>query len=58
MRVVIFEDRAGEWRWRLVADNGRIIADSAEGYAKESNVTRAIRKVLAGLTPDMEIGDE
>ena len=25
-------ESAGEWRWRLKAVNGRIIADSAEGY--------------------------
>jgi len=28
----IFRDTRGEYRWRLRAPNGRIIADSAEGY--------------------------
>ena len=27
-----YTDRHGEHRWRAVADNGRIVADSAEGY--------------------------
>ena len=31
-RVVFYLDRAHEYRWRLLARNGRIIADSAEGY--------------------------
>jgi uncharacterized protein YegP (UPF0339 family) len=31
-----YKHHKGEWRWRLVAVNGRIIADSAEGYENES----------------------
>ena len=27
-----YRDRRGQWRWRFVAANGRIIADSGEGY--------------------------
>ncbi len=31
--VVIYRDRAREWRWRRVsAGNRRVIADSGEGY--------------------------
>jgi hypothetical protein len=30
-----YQDAAGEFRWRLVAQNGRILADSAEGYVTE-----------------------
>jgi uncharacterized protein YegP (UPF0339 family) len=29
----IYEDRVGDWRTRLVHDNGNIIADGGEGYA-------------------------
>jgi uncharacterized protein YegP (UPF0339 family) len=29
----IYLDGAGEYRWRLLAGNGRTIADSGEGYA-------------------------
>jgi uncharacterized protein YegP (UPF0339 family) len=32
MTYVYYKDAKGEWRWRLVAANGRIIADSGEGY--------------------------
>jgi len=28
----IYKDRAGEYRWRYEAVNGRTIADSGEGY--------------------------
>ena len=27
-----YPDAAGKWRWRLVSPNGRIIADSGQGY--------------------------
>lgn len=37
----IYEDEAGEFRWRLVAANGRIVADSGEGYTRESDAHRA-----------------
>jgi uncharacterized protein len=32
MKVVVYEDESGDFRWRLVAQNGEIISDSAEGY--------------------------
>lgn len=28
----IYEDVAGEWRWRTVAPNGNIVSVSADGY--------------------------
>lgn len=38
----IYTDLAGEFRWRLVAANGKIVADCGEGYATLSNLERAI----------------
>ena len=38
----IYADTAGQWRWRLRAVNGRIVADSAEGYASKRNAKRAV----------------
>lgn len=40
----------GDYRWRLVADNGRIIADSGEGYRNKADCQRGIdlvKKTLA-----------
>ena len=37
----IYQDAGVEWRWRLVAANGRIVADSAEGYTREADAVRA-----------------
>lgn len=41
----IYQDQAGQYRWRLVAENGRIVADSSEGYVSKSNVKRIIETI-------------
>lgn len=41
----LFKDNASEWRWRMVAGNGRIVADSGEGYSEKSSAKRAIENV-------------
>ncbi|MXV63649.1 DUF1508 domain-containing protein [Natronorubrum sp. JWXQ-INN-674] len=45
-RFEVYEDRAGQWRWRLVHWNGNIVADGGEGYASRSNARRAVRGVM------------
>ena len=42
----VFEDRAGEWRWRLVHRNGNIIATSGEGYTTRQNAEKGMRSVM------------
>ncbi|MFB6141150.1 MAG: HVO_2922 family protein [Halosimplex sp.] len=41
----VFRDSAGEWRWRLVAANGNVVADSGEGYSSKQGVERGIESV-------------
>ena len=50
----LYEDRAGEFRWRLVHDNGNVIADSGEGYASLSGARRGIESVKTNA-PDAEV---
>jgi len=38
----VYEDEAGEFRWRKVAANDEITADSAEGYVSQFNAERAV----------------
>ncbi|AXR83185.1 amphi-Trp domain-containing protein [Natrarchaeobaculum sulfurireducens] len=45
-RFEVYEDRAGEWRWRLVHWNGNVVADGGEGYASKYNVKRAVKSVM------------
>jgi len=47
MTYVYYKDAKGEWRWRLVASNGRIIADSGEGYKSERECLADIDRVKA-----------
>lgn len=41
----IFKDTKGEWRWRLVAANGKQIATSGEGYKSKAKCAAAIELV-------------
>lgn len=41
MTLDIYSDGVGLWRWRITARNGRIVADSGEGYATKSNAKRS-----------------
>jgi uncharacterized protein YegP (UPF0339 family) len=55
----LYEDSAGEYRWRLRHDNGNIIADSGEGYASKSGAADAIERVRK-YAPDasvLEVGN-
>lgn len=40
-----YTDTAGQWRWRLVAANGKIVADSGEAYSSFSAVREAAQRV-------------
>ncbi len=41
----VYQDEAGEWRWNLRASNGRIIADSGEGYRHRHDCLHGIELV-------------
>jgi uncharacterized protein YegP (UPF0339 family) len=55
-KLEIYEDAADEWRWRLVASNGEIIADGGEGYASKSDAKRAVERVRTHA-PDADVLD-
>ncbi|GAB3667502.1 amphi-Trp domain-containing protein [Halopiger thermotolerans] len=61
-RFEVYQDRADQWRWRLVHWNGNIVADSGEGYASRSNAKRAARSVMrtapAARITDRDADDE
>jgi len=41
----LYEDNAEEYRWRLVHDNGNIIADSSQGYASKQKADQGLESV-------------
>lgn len=44
MKFIIYLDRKKEYRWRLVARNGKKIADSGEGYKRKLSCQKMIVK--------------
>lgn len=35
-----------KWRWRMVAANGRVVSDGAEGYSTKNGCMRAITRIV------------
>lgn len=46
LRVLFYRDISSKWRWQLLAGNGRIVADSGEGYATRWGCRRAFKKFI------------
>jgi len=44
-KFVVYRDKKGEWRWRFVAPNNKIVADSGEGYKWKVDCLDAIELV-------------
>jgi uncharacterized protein YegP (UPF0339 family) len=42
----IYRDAGGEYRWRVRASNGRIVADSAEGYENRVDCAHMLATLL------------
>lgn len=47
MKFHLYRDRKKEWRWKLIK-NGRVIADSGEGYKRKGACKRMIEKIIMG----------
>jgi len=45
-KFVIYKDKAGEFRWKLMHTNGQMIADSGEGYKAKEGVKNGIKSVM------------
>ena len=41
----VYKDKAGQYRWRLVAPNGKSIAESGEGYSSKQACLDGIASV-------------
>ena len=53
--VEIYEARRGvalrkQWRWRIVAKNGRIVAVSSEGYNNRADLMRSLEIVKEAVS--------
>ena len=43
--IQIYQDKAKEWRWRLIHVNGNILANSSEGYANKGDMLEIIENI-------------
>ena len=53
----LYEDNAGQYRWRLRHENGNIIADSGEGYASKQKAKQGIESVKQNA-PEASVEEE
>jgi uncharacterized protein YegP (UPF0339 family) len=44
----VYQDKAGEYRWRLIADNHETIAQSSEGYTNKAGAIRGAEIISEG----------
>ena len=45
----VFKDPSGQWRWHLIASNGKVIAESGEGYRLKRDCLAAIEAGFARM---------
>lgn len=53
----VYKDKAGEFRWRFRAVNGKILADSGEGYKAKADCKHGI-ELLKKDGPAAEVVEE
>ena len=46
LKATIYQDRRGEWRWRIRAGNGRILAVASEGYINRAHCREMLMLIL------------
>ncbi len=44
-KVEFYKDKSGEFRWRLKASNGQVIATGGEGYTSEAGCKNGFESV-------------
>lgn len=49
LRIIVYKDRKKEWRWRIKSRNGRILADSGEGYKRRISCKLALQMMVLSI---------
>lgn len=49
MKITLYQDDVGEWRWRVRARNGKILAEGGEGYKREADCRKALALLANGF---------
>ena len=46
MKIILYKDKQGEWRWRIKSPHGRILAVSSESYHQKDEALKVIKDIL------------
>jgi hypothetical protein len=49
VKFSVYQDKKGHWRWRLVAANKLIVADSSEGYVNKTDCQEMLQKIIENI---------
>ena len=49
MKFEIYQDKKFEWRWRLKARNGKIVA-TGESYKRQTSAIKTVEKIIGSLS--------
>jgi uncharacterized protein YegP (UPF0339 family) len=51
-RFELYKDERRCWRWRLIAPNGRVLAQSADGYRRRSDAYQSLQRMRQASSND------
>lgn len=54
MRVTVYRAKDG-WRWKLVASNGELTAESGEGYVNKAHAVRMAAEMADAIAAELEV---
>jgi uncharacterized protein YegP (UPF0339 family) len=54
-KLTLYRDPYGDWRWRLQARNGRIVAASEEGFSRRPRAQAKGERVARATYGDFEV---
>jgi hypothetical protein len=57
MTFEMYKDARGEFRWRLKASNGQIVATGGQGYAAKADCKHAIESIQKGAASATIVDD-
>ena len=49
MKIIFYQDAIAEWRWNIVARNGRIIGASTEGFKRRKTAEKNLELLRDAL---------
>jgi len=55
IRFVVARTKNGEWRWRLVANDGDILAQSGQGFASRRSAITAIEDLRSAVLDSVDV---